>query len=108
MSSPHMLWLSLLQSKKRLDREKGLKQLQQSVAEGKLGEEEKREGEREVGELVTSLTSTWEAKHGGLMAATVLLSGASPAFMEKMKGEVPVLLEYDEPRVRLAAGQCDL
>ena len=98
-------WLALVQSKKRLDREKGLQQLQESVNEGRLGEEERREGERVVSDLVTSLTSPWEAKHGGLMASTVLLPGASPQFMEKMKGEVPLLLEYDESRVRLAAGE---
>ena len=96
--------LALLQSKRRLDREKGLQQLQQQVNEGKLGEDERRESEREVLELVTSLTSSWETKHGGLMAASVLLPGSSPQFVEKMKGEVPLLLEYDESRVRLAAG----
>ena len=94
-----------MQSKKRLDREKGLQQLQESVNEGRLGEEERRKGEREVSELVTSVTSPWEAKHGGLMAATVLLPGASPQFIDKMKGEVPLLLEYNESRVRLAAGE---
>ena len=97
-------WLVLLQSKRRLDREKGLQQLQQQVNEGKLGEDERRESEREVLELVTSLTSSWETKHGGLMAASLLLPGASPQFVEKMKREVPLLLEYDESRVRLAAG----
>ena len=94
-------WLVLLQSKRRLDREKGLQQLQQQVNESKLGEDERRESERE---LVSSLTSSWETKHGGLMAASVLLPGSSPQFVEKMKGEVPLLLEYDESRVRLAAG----
>ena len=107
-TTEHIPWLALVQSKKRLDRERGLQELQQCVKEGILEEEERRESEREVSELVTSLTSTWEAKHGGLMAATVLLPGASPGFMEKMKGEIPVLLEYDESRVRLAAGEpCD-
>jgi hypothetical protein len=105
MSSLYIPWLVLVQSKKRLDREKGLQQLQELVNDGTLGEEERREGEREVSDLVTSLTSPWEAKHGGLMAAAVLLPGASPQFMEKMKGEVPLLLEYDESRVRLAAGE---
>ena len=105
MSSLHIPWLALVQSKKRLDREKGLQQLQESVNEGRLGEEERREGERVVSDLVTSLTSPWEAKHGGLMAAKVLLPGASPQFMGKLKGEVPLLLEYDESRVRLAAGE---
>ena len=97
-------WLTLLQSKRRLDREKGLQQLQQQVKDGGLAEEERRESEREVLGIVSSLTSSWETKHGGLMAATVLLPGASPHFVEKMKGEVPLLLEYDESRIRLAAG----
>ena len=72
--------------------------------ESKLGEDERGESERGVLELVTSLTSSWETKHGGLMAASVLLPGSSPQFVEMMKGEVPLLLEYDESRVRLAAG----
>ena len=67
-------WLVLLQSKRRLDREKGLQQLQQQVSEGKLGEDERRESEREVLELVTSLTSSWETKHGGLMAAALCIT----------------------------------
>ena len=81
------------QSKRRLDREK-VQQLQQQVKDGGLAEEEIRECEREVVGLVSSLTSSWETKHGGLMAATVLLPGASPHFAEKMKGEVPLLLDY--------------
>ena len=38
------------------------------------------------------------------MAATVLLPGASPSLVNKMKAEVPLLLEYDESRIRLTAG----
>ena len=97
-------WLCLLQNKKRLEREKGLHELKGLVDEGKLGEEERGRSEDEVLELVTSLTCSWEAKHGGLMAACVLLPKAQKQFSEKLKGEVPLLLEHNESRVRLAAG----
>ena len=99
-------WLCLLQNKKRLEREKGLHELKGLVDEGKLGEEEGRRSEDEVLELVTSLTCSWEAKHGGLMAACVLLPKAQKQFSEKLKGEVPLLLEHNESRVRLATGTC--
>ena len=85
---------------RRLDREKGLQQLQQQVKDGGLAEEERRESEREVLRLVSSLTFSWETKHGGLMATTVLLPGASPNFVDKMKGEVPLLMQYDESQIR--------
>ena len=83
------------QSKRRLYREK-VQQLWQKVKDGRLAEEERGESEREVVELVSSLTSSWETIHGGLMAATVLLPGASPHFVEKMKGEVPIIQGYLE------------
>ena len=97
-------WLTLLKSKKRLERERGLQQLQALVDEGKLSEDERKKSEEDVLQLVTSLSLSWEATHGGLMAASVLLSRASHEFLEKLVGEVPLLLEYDESRVRLAAG----
>ena len=99
-------WLSLLQSKKRLEREKGLHELKIQVEEGRLGEDERRSSEDAVLELVTSLTCSWEAKHGGLMAACVLLLNSQERFCEKLKGEIPLLLEHNESRVRLAAGTC--
>lgn len=98
-------WLGLLQSKKRLDRERGLQELKQLVDEGRLHGEERGKSEEDVLELITSLSSSWEAKHGGLMATTVLLPHASRDFCDKLKGEIPLLLEYDESRVRLAAGE---
>ena len=99
-------WLSLLQSKKRLEREKGLHELKIQVEEGRLGEDERQKSEDAVLELVTSLTCSWEAKHGGLMAACVLLPNSQERFSEKLKGEIPLLLEHNESRVRLAAGTC--
>ena len=38
------------------------------------------------------------------MAACVLLPNASEEFYEKLKGEVPLLLEHNESRIRIAAG----
>ena len=97
-------WLVLLQSKKRLDRERGLQHLQLLVDEDKLTDDERKKSEEDVLQLVTSLSSSWETKHGGLMAASVLIPKASDEFLEKLKGDIPILLEYDESRVRLAAG----
>ena len=75
------------------------------MKDGGLAEEERRKSESEVLGLVSSLTSSWETKHGGLVAATVLLPGALPHFVDKMKEEAPLLLQYDESRIiRLAAG----
>ena len=98
-------WQSLLQSKKRLERERGLAELKVLVEGGKLGDEgERREREGQILELVTSLTCPWEAKHGGVMAACILLTNASEEFYEKLKGEVPLLLEHNESRIRISAG----
>ena len=97
-------WLALLQSKKRLDRERGLQHLQLLVDENKLTDDERKKSEEDVLQLVTSLLSSWETKHGGLMAASVLIPKASDEFLGKLKGDIPILLEYDESRVRLAAG----
>lgn len=97
-------WLSLLQSKKRLERERGLSQLKELVEGGRLGGQEERE--EQVFQLVSSLTCPWEAKHGGLMAAGVLLAHASGEFAERLQGEVLLLLEHDESRIRLATGDC--
>lgn len=99
-------WLVLLQSKKRLEREKGLHELQLQVDNGRLGEEERRKSEGPILELLTSLTCSWEAKHGAIMATCILLSNMSEEAVKKLKGEIPLLLEHDESRVRLAAGTC--
>ena len=104
MSEEGRSWLTLLQSKKRLDRERGLQQLQVLVDGECLSDGERKKAEGDILEIVTSLSCSWEAKHGGLMAASVLLPKASQNFVEKLKGDVPLLLEYDESRVRLAAG----
>ena len=95
-------WLSLLQSQKRLERERGLSLLKELEKGGEA--EERHSREEEVFRLVSALTCPWEAKHGGLLAASLLLSRSSVEFAARLQGEVPLLLEHDESRVRLAAG----
>ena len=98
-------WLRLLQSSKRLEREKGLSQLKGLVESGEMQtEEERRERERQVLDLVASLGSPWEAVHGGLMALAVLLPSGSEELQEKLREEVPLLLEHPESRVRISTG----
>ena len=101
-------WLPLLRSKKKLEREKGLAQLKAVLGGGSLAEGERRRLETCVLDLVSSLTSPWEEKHGGLMAGALIVPLASEGFREKIKGEVPLLMENEELRIRLATGECDI
>ena len=97
-------WLPLLRSKKKLDREKGLTQLKAILGSGPLEESERERLETCAFELISSLISPWEEKHGGLMAAALLVPLASEGFCEKIKGEVPLLMENHDYRV--ANGGC--
>lgn len=101
-------WASLLGSKKKLDREKSLNKLREVLHAPSLQTDEKTSIEGHITQLLTqSLASPWEEKHGGLMAAGVMVQEgyASEQFCERMKGEVPLFLEDAEYRVRLAAGE---
>ena len=97
-------WLNLLRSRKKLDRERGLSQLKSVLETEFLEEEEKSKLESCIFDLLSSLTAPWEEKHGGLMAAGVLVPTASERFCDLVKGEIPLLLEHQESRIRLAAG----
>ena len=101
-------WFPLLRSKKKLDREKGLTQLKAVLGSGPLEESERERLETCVFELISSLIAPWEEKHGGLMAAALLVPLASEGFCEKINGEVPLLMENDELRIRLATGGCGI
>lgn len=108
---PDAEWLTLLRSKKRLDREKGLNQLKLMVTSSPVeGQCDKIEGEL-LG-LILSLVGPWEERHGGLLAAGIMIQtgAASQKFCEKIKGEIPLFLEDSESRVRMAAGikQCQV
>ena len=104
MEEPAAEWLILLRSKKRLDRENGLNKLKlllQDVQDDVIVSIETK-----LLELVLSLTSPWEERHGGLLAAGIMIQAgaASQQFCDKIKGEIPLFLEDPESRIRIAAG----
>ena len=99
---------TLLRSKKKLDRERGLNQLKVQIIPSLPGVQcdEKNFIEDELLRLVLSLAAPWEERHGGLLAAGILIQtgAASQHFCNKIKGEIPLFLEDSESRVRMAAG----
>ena len=102
-------WLTLLGSKKRLDREKGLNKLKlllQVPANEGTQDNVLLSIEAKLLELVLSLTSPWEERHGGLLAAGMVIQTgtASQQFCDRIKGEIPLFLEDPESRIRMAAG----
>ena len=101
-------WLNLLRSRKKLDRERGLSQLKAVLDTEFLEEGEKSKLESCIFDLLSSLTAPWEEKHGGLMAAGILVPTASERFCDLVKGEIPLLLEHQESRIRLASGEFGL
>ena len=102
----------LLCSKKRLNRDRGLAELKK-VLEGDPSDvrADVEQLEAKIVGLIApdaeeGVVTAWETKHGGLMAALVLIPGASERFCVKVKGAIPKLLESGESRVRLLAGVC--
>ena len=102
-------WLTLLRSKRRLDREKALEQLKLLLSPAHLEKTKDTQAsiESKVLELVLSLTTPWEERHGGLLAAGILIqaTAASQSFCDTIKGEIPLYLEDSVSRVRIAAGK---
>ena len=105
-SLPATDWLTLLHSKRILDREKGLNQLKQLLC-SELQQHAQNSIESQLLNLILSLAAPWEERHGGLLAAGVMIQtgAASQQFCEKIKGEIPLFLEDSESRVRMAAGE---
>ena len=112
VEEPAADWLTLLRSKKRLDREKGLNQLKLllQVPNQDIQDDVVLSIETKLLELVLSLTSPWEERHGGLLAAGIMIQAgtASQQFCDKIKGEIPLFLEDPESRIRMAAGMRSL
>ena len=112
VKEPAADWLTLLRSKKRLDREKGLNQLKLllQVPNQDIQDDVVVSVETKLLELVLSLTSPWEERHGGLLAAGIMIQAgtASQQFCDKIKGEIPLFLEDPESRIRMAAGMRSL
>lgn len=89
-------------SHQKLDRDKGLEELRAFLHHGV--DNSSQIAQSFINVLKTS--STWEARHGCLMAVQVLLeNGSSASLGKEVLMLLPELLEDDEPRVRLSAGE---
>ena len=99
----HSTYASLLSSKQRLERDKGLAAIKEALKDPN-------------GDVIWSLEQTflelltkdaWESTHGALMAAGLVIEAgvSSEGFCREIQKEIPGLLEHNEPRVRLAAGE---
>lgn len=97
-------WLSLIGSKKRIEREKGIGELKQSLKSTVKCHESTL---KQLLDVIVSSSASWEERHGGLLAAGVIIQNkaASQQFSESIKKNIPVFLEDPESRVRNAAGE---
>ena len=91
-----------LSSKQRIERDKGIaiiKELLKNPNEAMV-----ENVERSVRELLSH--DTWEGRHGALMATGALVSAEviTESLVADVEAALPELLEFKEPRVRLAAG----
>ena len=94
----------LLSSKQRLEREKGLDVVRR-ILKDSTQQDTISTLETNVLKLLTK--ETWESIHGALMAAGSVMEArlGSEEFYMEVQREIPKLLEHDEARVRLSAGQ---
>jgi hypothetical protein len=96
----------LLSSNKRLEREKGVLELKRLIEAG-CNESELAGLSATIGHKVTSNDVKWEELHGYLMAACLLVEKeqASDGIKAQLKQSIPSLLEHNESRIRLIAGE---
>jgi len=91
-------------SHQKLDRDKGVEELRAFLHHESDNSSHSQIAQALLNTLKTS--STWEAKHGCLMGVQVLIENGNQAPLEKeVIPLLPQLLEDDEPRVRLSAGE---
>ena len=115
--------LGLLESRRRLEREKGIKSLEQLYKDNSLSAEDERKLKETLRNWISSSQPSsssssscngedsssrrWEKRHGAIMAAIVLVQRKTtdPSFIEYIKSTVPELLMNDESRVRIETGR---
>ena len=89
-------------SHQKLDRDKGLEKLRAFLHDG--ADDSSQIAPSLLNVLKTS--TTWEARHGSLVGMRVLIENSGPISLgEEVLLLLPQLLEDDEPRVRLSAGE---
>ena len=88
-------------SHQKLDRDKGLEELRAFL------HDEANNSSQMAASLLNILKTspTWEARHGSLMGVQVLIENGNSALGKEVLLLLPQLLEDDEPRVRLSAGE---
>ncbi|XP_071081412.1 uncharacterized protein [Haliotis cracherodii] len=97
--------LKLLCSTAKLDRDKGLQQLQEFLK--KQNVDDVREFENKLVDLMSDGDSTWEKKHGSLMAAKTIMDSQhfSTEYGNRVLQKSLILLDDKEYRVRISAGE---
>lgn len=96
--------LKLLCSTAKLDRDKGLQQLEEFLK--KQNVDDVREFENKLVDLMSDDDSTWEKKHGSLMAAKTIMDSQhfSTEYGNRVLQKSLILLDDKEYRVRISAG----
>jgi len=91
-----------LSSKQKIERDKGIAIIKKLLLNP--NEVMVEDLERFIRELLSH--DTWEGRHGALMATGALASAEviTESLVMDVQAVLPELLEFEEPRVRLAAG----
>ena len=93
-----------LKSKRRLEREKGLLQLKKLLNTSSISPDELQKLQETL--LSSFSSATWEEIHGAVMAAILLVPVVSGGeWTDRVKKEVPQLLQHKETRVGTSAGE---
>ena len=99
--------LKMLESKRKLDRENGIKLLKSLYDESKMTQEQKHKLTGILRDWICSRdTDYWERTHGAIMAVVVLVENSekNDSFIVYVKSLVPNLLENTESRIRIETG----
>ncbi len=99
-------YLPYLSSKQRLERDKGL-EIVKGILKDRSSDEISTLEQNILKLLVITEECGWEGVHGGLLACTVMLEAGvgSDKLCIEIQRVAPQMLEHQEPRVRLSAGE---
>ena len=105
--------LSLLCSHVKLERDRGLQDLEEKLKDTSnfISDAQNVEDlQNSLTALVDSTDRGWEAKHGGLIGSKVLTLNnlGSDDFSETLREQALRLMHDDEARVRIASGKTEL
>ena len=98
--------LTSLRSNRRLEREKGISELQKLIDKDVLPSDDLDNLKESMLEVLNNPLSTWEEKHGAIMATCLLVKrkNIDDVFVNAIKRLIPELLEHIESRIRIETG----